>query len=195
MSAVLVHPQRHRVDVQEYLRMAEAGVFGPEARLELIEGEIIEMAPIGSWHAGVVNRLNRLFNRLAGGKALVSVQNPLIVGKHSVPQPDLALLKPRADDYLASHPTADEVLLVIEVADCSLDFDTGTKVPLYARAGIVEAWVVDVEERVTRVFRDPNAKGYRTSTTVSGKQKLATLALPQVAISAAAAAPSCSTAT
>ena len=185
MSAVLEYPQRHRVDVQEYLRMAEAEVFGLDARLELIEGEIIEMAPIGSPHAGLVNRLNRLLNRVAGSKALVAVQNPLIVGKRSVPYPDLALLKPRADDYSASHSTADDVLLVIEVADSSLEFDIGTKAPLYARAGIVEAWVVDVEKQAVRVFRDPSAKGYRTSFTALGKQKVAALALPQVVISPA----------
>ena len=183
MSAVLEYPQRYRVDVREYLRMAEAGVFGPEKRLELIEGEIIEMAPIGSPHAGVVNRLNRLMNRLAGSKALVAIQNPLIVGKRSVPQPDLALLKPRTDDYGASHPTAEDVMVVIEVADSSLAFDTGSKVPLYARAGIVEAWVVDVEDRLIRVYRDPSLKGYRTSFAVSGKQKVGVLALPQVSIS------------
>ena len=190
MSAVLDYPQRHRVDVQEYLRMAEAEVFGLDARLELIEGEIIEMAPIGSPHAGVVKGLNRLFNRIAGSKALISVQDPLIIGKHSVPQPDLVLLKLRADNYRVSHPTSDDVLLVIEVADSSLNFDAGTKAILYARAGIVETWVVDVEEQVIRVFRDPSTKGYRTSFAVSGKQKVATLALPRVAISPAELFPS-----
>ena len=190
MSAVFEFPQRHRVDVTEYLRMAEADVFGPTARLELIEGEIIEMAPIGSPHAGVVNSLNRLFNRLAGSHALVSVQNPLIVGKRSVPLPDIMLLKPRPDYYAAAHPTADDVLLLVEVAGSSLAFDTGTKIPLYARAGIREAWVVDVEERVVRVFRDPSLKGYRTSSTLAGRQKIVALAVPKVSISALELFPS-----
>ncbi len=190
MSAVLEYPQRHLVDVPEYLRMAAAGVFGPEARLELIEGEIIEMAPIGSWHAGVVIGLTRLLNRLSGSKALVSVQNPLIVGKRSVPQPDLVLLKPRADSYCTSHPTAADVLLVVEVADSSLKLDTETKVPLYAQAGVVEAWVFDVEEKLVRVYRDPSPKGYRTSFTVEGKQKLTALALPRIEISVAEVFPS-----
>ena len=184
MSAVFEYPQRYRVDVQEYLRMGEAGVFGPDTRLELIEGEIIEMAPIGSPHAGTVIVLTRLFIELAGNKAMVSVQNPLTVGKRSVPQPDLALLKPRADSYRRSHPTANDVLLVVEVADTSLAFDTGTKVPLYAKAGIVEAWVVDLEDHVIRVFRDPSAKGYQTSFTASGDQKIGALALPRISISA-----------
>ena len=160
MSAVLEYPQRYRVDVREYLRMAEAGVFGPEKRLELIEGEIIEMAPIGSPHAGVVNRLNRLMNRLAGSKALVAIQNPLIVGKRSVPQPDLALLKPRTDDYGASHPTAEDVMVVIEVADSSLRKDRLLKGPLYAMSGFSEYWIVNVPEQVVEVHRGPTPQGW-----------------------------------
>ena len=183
MSAVLEYPQRHLVDVPEYLRMAEAGVFGPEARLELIAGEIIEMAPIGSWHAGLVKILTRFFVQHASSDAIVSVQDPLIVGTQSMPQPDLALLKPRADSYCTSHPTADDVLLVVEVADSSLKFDIGTKVPLYAVAGIVEAWVVDVQDRVIHVFRDPGPKGYGTRFTVQGKQALVARALPTVSLS------------
>ncbi len=139
MSVVLEYPQRHAVSAEEYLRMGEAGVFAPDARLELTEGEIVEMAPIGSPHAGTVNILLRLFSRGASDLALVSVQNPLIVGDRSVPQPDLALLKPRADSYTRSHPTAADVLLVVEVADSTLSFDIGTKIPLYAGCGIAEA--------------------------------------------------------
>jgi len=147
MSAVLEYPQRHAVSAEEYLRMGESGVFAPEARLELIEGEIVEMAPIGSPHAGMVNILIRLFSRAAGDLAVVSAQNPVIVGDRSVPQTDVALLKPRADSYARSHPTTAEVLLVVEVADTTLSFDLGTKIPLYARGGITEAWVVDLQER------------------------------------------------
>lgn len=165
--------------------MGEAGVFAPEARLELIEGEIVEMAPVGSPHAGTVKLLNRLFFRLAGDLAVVSVQDPLIVGERSVPQPDLALLRPRADSYIRSHPTAADVLLVVEVADTTLAFDLGTKVPLYARAGIAEAWVVDLQERTLRVFRDPAADGYRTSFTAASGESVGALALPEVVIALA----------
>jgi Uma2 family endonuclease len=189
MSAVLEYPQRHAISAEEYLRMGEAGVFAPEARLELIEGEIVEMAPIGSPHAGTVKLLNGLFARLAGALAVVSVQDPLIVGERSVPQPDLALLKPRADSYTRSHPTAADVLLVVEVADTTLGFDLGTKVPLYARAGIAEAWVVDLQERAVRVFRDPSASGYRTSFAVSGEAKVNATALPAVELAVAALFP------
>jgi len=182
MSAVLEYPQRHAVSAQEYLRMGDAGVFAPDARLELIEGEIVEMAPIGSRHAGAVKILNRLFSRLVGDRAIVSVQDPLIVGDRSVPQPDLALLKPRADSYSGAHPTPSDVLLVVEVADTTLTFDIGTKVPLYARHGIPEIWVVDLQERALRVFRDPSANGYRKSFTAAGEESVAAAALPEVVV-------------
>lgn len=181
-SGILEYPQRHAVSATEYLRMGEAGVFGPEARLELIEGEIVEMTPIGSRHAGTVNTLNRLLVRLAGDRAVVSVQNPAIVSARSVPQPDLALLAPRDDSYSAAHPTAANVLLAIEVADTTLAFDIETKVPLYARAGIPEVWVVDVNEQAIRVYRDPSASGYKTSFTVAGEGSVASLVLPDVRI-------------
>ena len=169
--------------------MGEAGVFGPEARLELIEGEIIEMAPIGSLHAGTVMLLNRLFSRAAGDAAIVLVQSPLLLGERSVPQPDLALLKPRADSYTRSHPKPADVLLVIEVSDTTLEFDLRTKVALYARAGIAEAWVVDLQARALRVFRDPDASGYRTSFTASGEAKVSAAALPQAGVGVAALFP------
>ena len=182
MGALLEYPQRHAVSVQEYLRMGEAGVFASDARLELIEGEIVEMAPIGSRHAGAVKILNRIFSRLVGDLAIVSVQDPLIIGERSVPQPDLMLLKPRADSYSGAHPAAEDVLLVVEIADTTLAFDTGTKIPLYARAGIAEAWVVDLQERAVRVFRDPSASGYRSSIAFSGDETVSALALPMVVI-------------
>jgi Uma2 family endonuclease len=189
MSAVVEYPQRHAISAEEYLRMGEAGVFAPEARLELIEGEIIEMAPIGSPHAGTVMILNRLLGRAAGDSAIVLVQSPLILGDRSVPQPDLALLRPRVDSYTRSHPSAADVLLVIEVADTTLAFDVETKIPLYARAGVVEAWVVDLQERALRVFRDPGASGYRTRFAASGDEKVAATLLPQVAVTASALFP------
>jgi Uma2 family endonuclease len=182
MSAVLEYPQRHAVTADEFLRMGEAGVFGPEARLELIEGEIVEMAPIGSPHAGTVKILNRFLARLAGDNAILSVQDPVIAGKLSVPQPDLALLKPRADSYTKSHPGPADVLLVVEVADTTLPTDLGIKVPLYASAGIPEAWVVDLNAREVRVFRDPSAGGYRTSFTVGLGGVVSAQLLPAVSI-------------
>jgi len=180
MSAVLDYPKRHPVSAQEYLRMGEAGVFAPEARLELIEGEIIEMAPIGSPHAGVVKILNRLLVRLAGERAIVSVQDPLVASERSVPQPDLALLEPRPDSYSRSHPRSSEVLLVIEVSDTTLGFDVKTKVPLYARCGIPEVWIVDVQSQALLVFRGPGPQGYGTSSRASVDEEVASAMIPEV---------------
>lgn len=180
MSAVLEYPQRHAVTAEEYLRMGEAGVFGPEARLELIEGEIVEMAPIGSPHAGTIAILIRHLARVAGDAALVWAQNPLVIGPRSVPQPDLALLRLRSDSYTKSHPGPADVLLVVEVSDTTLAYDLGTKVPLYARAGIPESWVVDLGAREVRVFRDPSVGGYRTSFTAGIGETVGVQALPEV---------------
>lgn len=189
MSAALEYPHPHRVSTQEYLRMGAAGVFAPEARLELIAGEIVEMAPIGSRHAGVVNRLNRLLGRLLGERAVVSIQNPIIAGEHSVPQPDIALLKPRSDDYSAAHPSAADVLLVIEVAETTLAFDVGTKVALYARAGIAEAWVVDVAGGSVRIYRQPGPSGYQASTIAAGEEVASCLAFPDLKLPVAGIFP------
>lgn len=182
MSAVLDYPHRYAITAAEYLRMGEAGVFAPEARLELIEGEIIEMAPIGSPHAGAVNILTRTFVRLAADRAIVSVQNPLIVSDRSVPQPDLAILRARADSYSDAHPTAPDVFLVVEVSDTTLRFDRSIKVPLYARCGIQEAWVVDVNAKAVHVYREPDGNGYGTAYTVSVGGEVAPLALPDVRV-------------
>lgn len=182
MSAVLEHPQRHAITAEEFLRMGEAGVFGPGARLELIEGEIVEMAPIGSPHASCVAILHGHFVRQVRDSAFVWGQNPIWINERSVPQPDLALLMPRADKYRNSHPRPAEVLLVIEVSDTTLTYDLGTKVPLYARAGITEAWVVDLGAREVRVFRDAAPGGYRTSFTVAVGGEVRAKALPAVTL-------------
>jgi Uma2 family endonuclease len=184
MSTVLQHPQRHAISAQEYLRMAEAGVFAPDARLELIEGEIVEMAAIGSRHAGAVKTLNRLLVQRAGNLAVVSVQDPVVLANRSVPQPDLALLKPRNDDYSSSHPGVADVLLAIEVSDTTLAFDLGTKVPLYARSGIPELWVVDLEGRTIRIYREPAASGYQSAFSIGQEDSVECVAVPQVCIGA-----------
>jgi Uma2 family endonuclease len=147
----------------------------------LIEGEIIEMAPIGSPHAGCVNRLNRLFVQRAGA-AVVAVQNPVIISNLSVPQPDLALLQSRADDYAGAHPRTADVLLVVEVADTTLAFDLGRKATIYARCGIVELWVVDVNDRAIHVFRKPAENDYAEAFRVRGGQSVACAALPAITV-------------
>lgn len=183
------YPHRHPVTANEFLRMGAAGVFEPEARLELIEGEIIEIAPIGPPHASVVDTLTAQFHRLAGNRAIVRSQGPFILNDRSVPQPDLVLLQPHHDRYFSEHPGAADVILVVEVSDSTLRFDLGTKVPLYARAGIEEAWVVDISARSIHAFRDPRPAGYRTSLRVTGTEALHPLALPDVALTVATLFP------
>jgi len=160
--------------------MGEAGVFAPDARLELIEGEIIEMAPIGVPHASIVGSLTRLFVRQAGDAAFVWVQNPVIVGKRSMPQPDLAILKARTDDYSSRHPAVDDVLLAVEVSDSTLAFDLERKANLYARAGIREFWVVDVNARGVHVHREPAEQGYARVSVATREDIVQSMALPEI---------------
>lgn len=154
---------RHRISVSEYYRMAEVGLLAPDARVELIEGEVVDMAPIGSEHGGTVYALNRLLVEAVGTRAVVLVQGPIRLGPRSEPQPDLALLRARADGYKRAHPTPTDTLLVIEVSDTTLRYDLQTKVPLYAHHGIPEVWVVDLENRRLRVFRSPAEGAYAES--------------------------------
>jgi len=148
-------PSRHLISVDAFHRMGEAGVLGPADRVELIDGEIIDMSPIGVMHAAIVARLASHFSQRLGPTAVVWCQNPLRLDEVSEPQPDITILRPRADFYTTAHPGPADVLLVIEVADTSLAYDLGTKVPLYARHGIPEVWVIDAATRRTRVFRQP----------------------------------------
>jgi Uma2 family endonuclease len=186
MIAVPQYPRRYSITAVEYVRMAEAGVFSAETRLELMDGEIIEMAPIGSPHASVVNTLTNLLIHSVGTRAIVSVQNPVIVGRLSVPQPDLLVLKSRANRYFSAHPTADDVLLIVEVSDTSLRFDLQEKIPMYGRAGIAEAWLVDLEKRELHVFTIPNpASGYQNHSVATLRDKLAMTTLPTVMIAVA----------
>lgn len=136
----------------EFERMGEAGVFAKDARLELIEGEIIEMSPIGSRHAACVRFLGRFLNRAVGDIALVSTRNPARLNDFSEPEPDLALLRLRDDFYRDAHPTPADVLLIIEVADTTLGYDRQVKVPLYAKAGIEEIWIVNLTEEQIETY-------------------------------------------
>jgi Uma2 family endonuclease len=152
--------RRRTWTVDEYHRMAEAGVLREDDRVELIEGEIVEMSPIGSDHARCVNRLNALLVPPAQGRAIVSVQNPVRLSPRSEPQPDLSLLRWR-EDFYPEGPTPADVLLVIEVAASSLLFDQRIKVPLYARAGIPEVWVIDLDAGLVEVHTAPSGGEYR----------------------------------
>lgn len=149
--------------VGEYHRMAEAGIFSETDRVELIEGEILSMSPIGSLHAACVKRLNKLLGQLVGQNAIVSVQDPVRLDDFSEPEPDIALLRPRDDFYAQSHPRASDVLLIIEIADTSVDYDRNIKLPTYARSGIPEVLIVNLPAETVEAYSDPvNANYQRT---------------------------------
>jgi Uma2 family endonuclease len=180
---VAVLPRVRRFTVEEYERMVEAGVFAPDDRIELIEGEILEMTPIGDPHASTVDRLNMLMTRRAGDRAIVRVQGPVrFAGLRSRPQPDLALLTPRADYYRKQSPGADDILLLIEVMDTSGEYDRRRKTPLYARAGVAEVWLVDIPAGIVDVHREPSAAGYGSVRTVHRGETLGPLAFPDVTL-------------
>ena len=172
---------RHRFTVEDYERMGDAGVLGEDARVELIAGEIVDMSPIRPRHVACVNRSNRLLSRHVGDAGWVSVQNPIRLGDHDEPQPDLAVLRPRAD-YTRSLPTPADVLLLVEVADTSLAYDRDVKIPMYARAGIAEVWLVDLNGQVVLRYAEPHEGAYRRTERVERGQRLAALNLPGLEI-------------
>lgn len=174
--------KRYRFTTAEYDRLGQAGVLGEDDRVELIEGEILEMSPIGRIHASRVDRLNRVFNRGVGDAAIIRIQNPIVLGDHSEPEPDLALLRPRADFYAEQHPTEEDVLLVIEVADSSVEYDRQIKAPLYARNGIPEFWLLDLGRDHLVVYRDPTGDGYATTRVVRRGEAISPLAFPHLVI-------------
>jgi Uma2 family endonuclease len=146
---------RHRITVDDYYRMAEVGLLPHDARVELIEGEIIDMAPIGSRHFSAVTKLQRLLERAVMDSAVVAVQSSLRLNVRSQPEPDLALLKPAADVYAQALPSGADCFLVIEVSDTTLPYDVKVKAPLYAQNGVPEYWVIDIEQRALRRFASP----------------------------------------
>ncbi|WP_105317480.1 Uma2 family endonuclease [Thermus tenuipuniceus] len=163
---------RHRISLEEFHRMVEAGVFPEDLRLELVEGELLEMSPIGPKHAFVVRKLTTLLAPLAlENKALLSGQNPLVVGQSEL-YPDVVLLRPHSDGP-DRHPQGQEALLVVEVTDTSLRHDLSVKVPLYAQGGVPEVWVVDREGRRVLVHREPREGGYKEVRTLGPRDTLA----------------------
>jgi len=174
-------PVRHRFTVKELLKMDKAGLFD-DRRVELIEGEIIDMAPINPPHAGSVASLNFRLGEGLRGRALIWPQNPVWLTAYSLPQPDLVLLRWRDDFYQTRHPRPKDVLLVIEVAHTTLRYDRNVKVPLYGRAGIPEVWVWDVQRHRVLVYRDPIPEGYRTTFEVGRDGSVSPQAFPDLVI-------------
>ena len=184
MSAVITEapPTRFKLTVEQYHRMGEAGILHEDDRVELIDGELIQMAPIGSLHGGLVSRLTRLLIERTAGRAIVSPQNPVILSDVTEPQPDLSLLRWRSDDYMSAVPVAADTLLVIEVADSSLRYDRDVKLRFYAESGVPEVWIVDARRRQLLVYRDPAARRYRSSQALAEGDAVACAALPELGI-------------
>jgi Uma2 family endonuclease len=172
---------RRRFTVEDYHRMAEAGILHEDDRVELIEGEVVEMTPIGGRHASCVAELTWLLSRQIGDELRLGVQNPVRLGEHREPQPDLAVI--RARDYRGSLPGAEDVMLLFEVADTSLSYDREVKLPLYARAGIAEVWLVDLSEEVVERHTEPSGGGYRLVRRAGREETLESAALPGLVLS------------
>jgi Uma2 family endonuclease len=164
--------ERRRFTVEEYYQMAEAGILSEDDRVELIEGEIVEMAAIGSRHHGCVTRLNHLLMRLVGDEYLVSVQGPVRLDARNEPEPDLALLRYREDFYAGAHPGPEDVVLLVEVAETSLGYDRQVKLPLYARFGVPEVWVADLQASAVEVYSDPKDDRYGSARTYGREESL-----------------------
>jgi len=179
MGMPLAH---RRFTVDEYHRMAETGILGEDDHVELLDGEIVAMSPIGPRHAATVTRLQRLLHQLVGERAIVRTQNPVRLDGYSEPEPDIALVTPRDDFYAAGHPAPRDILLIVEVADTSLRFDRHRKLPGYARAGVPEVWLVDLTaDRVER-YREPRGDAYTDQQFLGRDATLTPLLLPGVAI-------------
>lgn len=177
-----VQLQRRRLTVDDYHLLIRAGSLGEDDRVELIEGEIIEMSPISPEHAGHVKRLNRFFSHRLGDRALIGVQDPIAPGGHSEPQSDRVLLRPRADDYADAHPGPGDVLLVVEVADTPANYDRDVKMCLYAQAGIPEAWLVSLPDGWIEVYTEPSPVGYLAMRRALPGTSIAPQAFPDAAL-------------
>jgi len=175
-------PRPHRITVDEYHRMAEVGLLAVDARVELVEGEIIDMAPIGNAHRSVVVQLNRLLTRAVGDEGIVLVQDAVRLNNRSEPQPDLAILKPRKDFYAGKFPAPGDVILLIEVSDTTLKYDREIKVPLYARTEIPEVWLFDLTSSRVHFFRKPAGGAYLETASTQQPGITALSSLPGVSV-------------
>src|SRR5271165_5640141 len=179
-------PARRRLDVDAYYRMAEAGILAKTDRVELIDGDIIDMVPIGSGHSGHTNWLITAFARAAvSGDVVLTVQTPLRLDAYNEPQPDVMLLRPRTDHYKARHPSTADVLLLVEVSDSSLAYDRDTKLALYAHFDVPEVWIVDIPGCALEVYRTPKDGAYADRERLMAG-RLSPALVPELAIDVAA---------
>jgi len=178
-----IQVDRRHFTVDEFYRMAEIGIFTEDDRVELIEGDIIELDPVTPLHASCVMRFNHFLGRKTNNEYIMSVHNPVRLNEYSETLPDISLLKRRDDFYAGGHPTPPDVLLIIEVADTSLDYDRNIKVPLYARAGIPEVWVVDLASEAVEVFVEPQKGAYQTIRTAKRGESITAQEIASLTIS------------
>jgi Uma2 family endonuclease len=174
--------KKHLTNLAEWKKLGEANIFPPESRLELINGEIIEMAPIGSHHASHLKRLNKLFSGLIQNSEIIAVQDPLQLGDLSEPEPDFMLLHPSSDFYYENHPIAKDVYLLIEIAESSLKFDQNQKLRLYALHNIPEYWLLNVNEACLEVYKKPHNGLYAEKTTLRACDKITLSQLDNISI-------------
>lgn len=173
----------HRFAVDEYQLLGEKGILHEDERVELIDGRIIEMSPIGAKHASTVDRLNNLFVTKLQHKAIVRVQSPVDIDEYSEPQPDITILKPRPDFYSEKHPKPQDVLLVIEIADASVEYDRSVKIPLYAKALIQEVWLVNLQEDTIEIYHSPSGDRYGVMVRLLNKQTVSPRGFPDLTLS------------
>ncbi len=173
---------RHLFSIDDYEAMVEKGVLGPDDRVELIDGEVLEMTPIGPRHQVCVDRLTKLFASLVGEHADVRVQGAIGLSPHSEPQPDLTLLRPPLEKYATVHPGPTDILLAVEVCDTTFAFDRDVKAPLYGKAGIAETWLVDLAGRRVLAMTQPGPGGYKVTTTYAAGETVTARELPRITI-------------
>ncbi|MBI5758119.1 MAG: Uma2 family endonuclease [Planctomycetales bacterium] len=182
MSTVI---PRKRYTVTDYYRMVPAGIIHRDERVELLDGEVRVMSPIGSWHSGVVSRLQSMLAEALRRTAIITIQSPVRLGDYDEPEPDIAVLRPCDDFYTRSHPTPADVLLIIEVADTSLDYDRDEKLPRYAAAGVPEVWLVDIAAEAIEKFCELRDGIYQVQHVATGAEQVRPQLLPQFCVTAA----------
>lgn len=174
---------RRLFNVDEYHLMAKAGILHEDDPIELINGEIIEMSPIGTPYINCVNRLTMLLVPMLVDKAIVSVQNPIRLNKFNEPEPDIAVLKLREDEYAYGPPTPEDALLLIEIADTTVRYDTKVKIPLYANYGVPEVWLVDLNKQKVVVYTDRSEGTYETKQTFKGDTMMTASQMNEIQLS------------
>lgn len=182
MNTAIAPVRKHLTDIHEWQKLGEANIFPPNSRIELIEGEILEMAPIGFNHSGHLKRIIKLFSTLAQDAAIISAQDPLQLGDLSEPEPDFMLLKPVDDFYTSRHPDANDVILLIEVAESSLPYDQNQKLRLYAMHGVPEYWLLNLNDSCLEVYREPHGETYAQKSTLRAGDSVTLTQLPDLTI-------------